>query len=102
MSDAGLSAQRTRLAWRRTAVAAAVVTLLAARPAVTDPAPGTVLAGAAALAGWAVLVAAVRRRERGLRGARPAEAGWSLPGTALATVAYAALGALLIGRLTGG
>ncbi len=97
MSDAGLAAQRTRLAWRRTLISAAAVTLLAVRPALTR-ADGAldVPVAAAALAGWAVLVLAVRRRERGLARRPPAPPGWSLPGVALAAVAYAALAALLV------
>jgi uncharacterized protein DUF202 len=97
VNEAGLAAQRTRLAWRRTVVSAAAVTLLAVRPALTGRAGAfQLLAAAAALGGWAVLVVAARRRDHGLAGRAPATTGWSAPGLAAATVAYAVLAVLLV------
>jgi hypothetical protein len=96
-AEAGLSAQRTRLAWRRTAMSAGAVALLAARPAVGAHAgPVQVLAAAAALAGWVVLVAVAYRRARGLTAWPPHPGRRTLPAYALVTVGFALIGTLLV------
>ena len=96
-SDTGLSAERTRLAWRRTATSAAAVALLAARPAVgADAGPVQVLAAACALAGWAALVAVAYRRARGLTAWPPHPGRRTLPVYALITAAFAMIGILLV------
>lgn len=65
--DHGAAAERTRLAWRRTSLSAAAVALLAARPAFAPDADLlTALLAAAAMTGWASLVALAYRRARGL------------------------------------
>ncbi|MEJ3749324.1 DUF202 domain-containing protein [Actinomycetes bacterium KLBMP 9797] len=87
--DAGVSVERTSLAWRRTVLSAAVVAALTARMAAIDGHP---LLAAVALAGWAAMFAVAYRRLR--RHALPA--GRSLPLFALATLGYAVLGAALV------
>jgi uncharacterized membrane protein YidH (DUF202 family) len=92
--DPGLQPERTQLAWRRTALAMGVVTLLAIRLALPLGTAGALLA-AAALAGWiAVTVVIFPRIARSAR--QPEPGGRALPLAALATVGYAALGMLLV------
>ena len=94
--DAGLSAQRTRLAWRRTVMSAAAVTLLAARPAVrSDAGPVQVLAAAAVTACWVAMVALATWRGRGLAAQPPLPGRRTMPAYALITVGFAAIGVLL-------
>jgi uncharacterized membrane protein YidH (DUF202 family) len=91
--EAGLSAQRTRLAWRRTAMSAAAVALLAVRPAVTgDADPTRVLAAAAAMVGWVALVAIAYRRGRGLDARPPLPGSRALLAYALVVCGFAAVG----------
>lgn len=98
--DPGLAAQRTRLAWRRTVTSAAAVTLLAARPAALgDADPVQVLAAAAALAGWTILVAVSYRRGRWLTADPPLRGRRTVPAYALITVGLALVGMILV--LTG-
>ncbi|QDY76025.1 DUF202 domain-containing protein [Streptomyces qinzhouensis] len=95
--DPGLQPERTRLAWRRTALAFTVVAVLAARQAAVDGGTdGVVLAGwAAAMPAWLVFLGLARRRTRSLGAARPE----TLPaGTALAAVACTV--ALAVSALT--
>ena len=95
-TDAGAASERTRLAWRRTALSAAVVMLLAVRPAVTDPGPSEVLAAAAAMGGWVTLIVATYARNRGLATHPPRpdrRAGLLL---AAVTVAFAVIGGLVV------
>ena len=68
--DPGAAYERTRLAWRRTVLALAVVALLSARLAVQHGVVGVVLAGAA-LAGWPALAAWAAVRMRVLAGHGP-------------------------------
>jgi uncharacterized membrane protein YidH (DUF202 family) len=95
--DPGASAERTRLAWRRTGLSAAAVALLAVRPAFAPGAgPGIHLVAAVALGGWAALVGLAYRRGRGLA-ARPPQPGRRVV-TAYAgvVVGLAVLGAVLV------
>jgi len=88
-TDRTVPFERTRLAWRRTLLAAATVAVLAARMAAVN---GDAILVAVAVAGWAALVGLAARRIR----ARPAAAGRALPLLALATAGYAGLGAILV------
>ena len=95
--DPGASAERTRLAWRRTGLSATAVALLAARPSFTpDAGPGTHLAAAAALAGWAVLVGLGYRRARGLDADPPRPGQRTITAYAAITVTFAILGTVLV------
>jgi uncharacterized membrane protein YidH (DUF202 family) len=97
--DPGLQPERTRLAWRRTALALTGVALLAARLAV-HPVTPVRLAGLVAVAAlWAAVLAVGHRRVQALARRRPpavADAGRSLPTLALVVIGYAALGVLLV------
>lgn len=97
MTDHGASAERTRLAWRRTGLSASVVGLLAARPAFR-PGAGTAawLVAATAMAAWAVLVAVGYRRVRGLGQSPPRPGQRSVTTYALITVILAVLGGLVV------
>lgn len=99
-ADPAAAAERTRLAWRRTELAAGVVALLAARPALR-PGAGPVpwLVAAAALAGWAALAGLGYRRARHLRAARPRPGHRTVPACALLAAALAVLAG--VGVLTG-
>ncbi|MCM0675395.1 DUF202 domain-containing protein [Micromonospora phytophila] len=98
--DPGLQPERTRLAWRRTALALTVIMILTVRLALTaDPPPGDALgalvAGVAVL-GWGATLAVCWRRATGAGPARTD--GRSLPLVALATAGYALLGTVLATR----
>jgi hypothetical protein len=84
------------MAWRRTAAAASVVALLAARPAAMGPTPVRVLAAAAVLSGWVVLVAVAYRRGRGLTAAPPVPGRRTLPAYALIAVGFSLVGVVLV------
>lgn len=88
--DPGRQPERTRLAWRRTALAMTVVTGLTVRLALTTGAAGVVLA-AVTVAAWAGLMFLLRP----WRSVAPTP-GWALPLAALATAAAAGLGVLLV------
>ena len=93
------SAQRTRLAWRRTSLAATVVGLLAARPAfVPRPGAAVLLLAAAGMVCWVVLLALTYRRTRGLAASPPAPGRASIPAFAWITVGFAVLGGLVVLR----
>jgi uncharacterized membrane protein YidH (DUF202 family) len=95
--DPGASAERTRLAWRRTGLSATAVALLAARPAFVPGAGAvTYLAAAGALAGWAALVALAYRRARGLRAQPPQPGRRTVTAYAAITVAITILGTVLV------
>lgn len=95
--DHGASAERTRLAWRRTALSAAAVALLFARPAF-NPAEGafTWLAAALAMAGWALLVGLAYHRARGLVVHPPRPGRLVVPAYASITLGFAVLGGLVV------
>ncbi|MGK5738756.1 DUF202 domain-containing protein [Micromonospora sp. URMC 103] len=91
--DPGLQPERTRLAWRRTALASTVVTVLVVRLAPADGRFGAVLAGLAIVTWGAVLAVCWRRGT----GTGPAPSGGrSLPLAALGTASLAVLGVLLV------
>jgi hypothetical protein len=95
--DRGASAERTRLAWRRTGLSATAVALLAARPAFTPGAgPHTYLIAAVVLAGWAGLVGLAYRRARGLDARPPRPGQRTIAAYAAITVAFAILGTVLV------
>jgi uncharacterized membrane protein YidH (DUF202 family) len=95
--DAGASAERTRLAWRRTGLSATAVGLLAARPAFKPHAgmPAALIA-AAAMIGWALLVGLANRRAAGLSARPPRPGGRSITAYALVSAIFAVLGGLVV------
>lgn len=98
--DAGLQPERTSLAWRRTALAMVAVVVLTARLALPRGTVGQLIAASAA-AGWVLLMLLVflprgRPRATAPSAGQPRVGGPELPVVALATAAYAALGAILI------
>jgi uncharacterized membrane protein YidH (DUF202 family) len=96
--DLAAQPERTRLAWRRTALAATVTTLLAIRFALRDGLAPVPLAVVALLAlTWLVLLAGSQRRIAALAAARPRplRPPWPLL-AAIAVVALAALAALTL------
>jgi uncharacterized membrane protein YidH (DUF202 family) len=95
--DLGASAERTRLAWRRTGLSATAVGLLAARPAFA-PHGGVAAAliAATAMAGWAVLVGLAYRRATGLAARPPRPGGRTITAYASVTVIFAVLGGLVV------
>lgn len=95
--DPGASPERTRLAWRRTAMSAAAVALLAARPAFHPGAgPAEWLIAAAAMGGWAALAGLGFARSPGLRVRPPRLAPRMIRAYALITAAFAVLGGLVV------
>lgn len=91
--DPGLQPERTRLAWRRTALALTVVTVLTVRLALGGGPVGT-LAAVLALAVWGAAVRLCWPRATGT-GPTPS-GGRRLPLVALAAAGYALLGTLLV------
>jgi len=97
--DPGAAAERTRLAWRRTALSGAVVGLLIVRPAFAPRADAAALRVAtAAMAGWTALTTVAYRRTRGLAAAPPRLSHRSIPVSAWITVGFAILGGLVVLR----
>jgi uncharacterized membrane protein YidH (DUF202 family) len=97
MTDHGVAAERTRLAWRRTGLSAAAVALLAARPAFDpDTGPIHVLLAAAAMASWAALVALAYRRGRGLDRQPPVPGRRAVTAYASITLILAVIGGLVV------
>ncbi|GAA0508886.1 hypothetical protein Ade02nite_62350 [Paractinoplanes deccanensis] len=95
--DPGAAAERTRLAWRRTALSAAAVALLALRPVVTDPTHvGKWIATSLIMVGWAAMVGIAYRRAKGLTSQPPRPARRTVPAFALIALAFAVLGGLVI------
>ncbi|MDR7281154.1 DUF202 domain-containing protein [Catenuloplanes atrovinosus] len=94
----GVPIIRTGLAWRRTALSFAAVTLLALRLALTSDAGAPVAAGGAlaALAACAVAVLATRRRVAALRHGRTSLNARVLLLCAILTAGYVIIGAVLM------
>jgi uncharacterized membrane protein YidH (DUF202 family) len=96
--DPGASVERTRLAWRRTALSASAVGLLTCRPAF-DPDAGVLawLIAALAMTAWVMLVALSYRRAERLGSPRTdVPARREIEAYALIAVAFAALGGLVV------
>ena len=95
--DHGAAAERTRLAWRRTGLSASAVGLLAIRPAFA-PSAGLryLLVAAAAMVGWAVLIALAYRRTRGLTARPPRPGRRTVVAYAVITAGFAILGGLVV------
>ena len=95
--DPGASAERTRLAWRRTGLSAAAVALLMLRPAFApDARLATFAIAALAMAGWALLVALAYRRAHGLNAWPPRRGERTVSAYALITVGFAIVGIVLV------
>ncbi|MTE18338.1 DUF202 domain-containing protein [Streptomyces sp. TRM43335] len=75
--DPAAQPERTRLAWRRTVLAFAVVTVLAVRHAAHGSGASAWWAAVAAAAAWVGLVAVAARRVRALTDPRPTPLGVS-------------------------
>lgn len=96
-TDRGASAERTRLAWRRTGLSATAVGLLAARPAFNPDAGGSKwLFAALGMAGWATLIGIAYRRTGGLKTRPPRPGRRAITAYTLVTVAFAVLGGLVV------
>ncbi|MFC4021426.1 DUF202 domain-containing protein [Micromonospora sp. GCM10011542] len=93
--DAGLQPERTRLAWRRTALALTVVAVLTVRLALPGD-PAGALIGAAAVLLWGAVLGLCWRRATGTGVAR--SGGPVLPLVALGAAGFAVLGVLLVLR----
>lgn len=93
----GASPQRTRLAWRRTALAHTICLLLLLRLASVGrfTAAGAVLAAAGMLA-WIAAIWLIQQRITAMAARVPAAAGRTLPGFAVITTSYALLGVVLL------
>jgi Domain of unknown function (DUF202) len=98
--DPGLQPERTRLAWRRTALHWGIVAVLTVRMSFPLGRSGA-LASAAALLTWATGVAVANRRGRRMADRRPTAAGRSLVVVAILTAGYAALGVVLVATSLG-
>ena len=95
--DHGASAVRTRLAWRRTGLSATAVGVLAVRPAFAPPAgTASVLVAAAAMAGWAALIALAYLRAQGLNVRPPRPGRRTVTAYALITIGFAVIGGLVV------
>jgi uncharacterized membrane protein YidH (DUF202 family) len=95
--DPGASPERTRLAWRRTALSATVVALLAVRPALTaDPGPAELTLAAAAMACWVALIRLAYLRVRGLSAGPPRPGRRTVTACAGLTVVLAVLAGVVV------
>lgn len=94
--DAGNSAERTRLAWRRTVLATAVVALLTVRLAVHSGPSALGWLGALGALVLPLVTAVLAGRRLGALGARPPVPAARLWPLALAVVAHACLTCLLV------
>lgn len=98
--DPGLQPERTRLAWRRTSLATAIVAVLLLRMAFRVGPVGA-LPAAGALAGWAACAALAHRRGGRLTQRHPSAAGRTPAVLALITAGYAVLGLVLVSTSLG-
>jgi uncharacterized membrane protein YidH (DUF202 family) len=94
--DHGASAERTRLAWRRTVLSATVVALLMVRPALYSSGATDWLMAGLAMACWAGVVGISYRRQRGLGTHPPHRGRRTIPAYALIIVTLAILGGLVV------
>lgn len=95
--DPGLQPERTRLAWRRTALTLTVTTVLGVRALVGHGLAVTIAGAAVAATAWIALLLMVRRRSRAIGATnRPGPPGAVVPVTALAVVGYALVGVVLL------
>jgi len=93
----GASAERTRLAWRRTVLSTTAVALLTIRVAVSDRiSPWTALAIAATCLGWLAGLWLAQQRIHSMSDREPRNIGRTLPAMALTMVGFAVLGMALI------
>ncbi|MEV6815160.1 DUF202 domain-containing protein [Micromonospora sp. NPDC051296] len=93
--DPGLQPERTRLAWRRTALTVTVVAMLTIRLALAGGRAGAPLAVLAIL-GWAATVALCWRRATGT--GVPGTGGRTLAMVSLCATGFALIGILLVLR----
>lgn len=97
LNDPETQPERTRLAWRRTTLAFAVLVLLTWRGAVTRGSPLGVLAAGLVTGVWVAFIGTAHRRVRLLGGRRPPSLAASIAlGTAGALVLTVLLAGLLI------
>ena len=89
-TPAGAQAERTGLAWRRTALASAACTVLLLHSAAQRHWGGTLIPALLAAGTSALLAAIGMRRERALRTAEPAPPSRSLPAIASLAVTVTA------------
>jgi hypothetical protein len=92
----GASPQRTRLAWRRTALTQTVCTLLLLRLGATEGLWPAIVTVGLGVAGWLGSMLVIQRRIAAMAARQPAGVGRALPLTALLLVGYALLGVLLV------
>ncbi|PZG22858.1 hypothetical protein C1I95_04500 [Micromonospora craterilacus] len=93
--DPGLQPERTRLAWRRTALTVTVVAMLTVRLALAGGRAGAALAVLAVL-GWGVTVTLCWRRATG--SGVPGTGGRTLALVSLCAIGFALIGILLVLR----
>ncbi|MFC6017635.1 DUF202 domain-containing protein [Plantactinospora solaniradicis] len=93
--DVGLATLRTRLAWRRTALAVGVVAVLTARLALAGGTLGAVVVVLAGL-GWLAVLVVTLPGLGGPLARRPGRPGPALPLVALSSAGFAGLGVLLV------
>jgi Domain of unknown function (DUF202) len=92
----GTAPRRTRLAWRRTALATGAVTVLTGRLALAGGHhPGHLIMGGLALLGWAGLVLLAGHRAGRVAPQTPPP-GWVPTAMALGVAWFAVLGAVLV------
>jgi hypothetical protein len=93
----GTARLRTRLAWRRTALAATAVLLLTVKTALLlHSAAGRALIIALGVLGWLGLLAVCRQRIATVSGTPPAPAGWTPALMALGIAGFAVLGIVAV------
>jgi uncharacterized membrane protein YidH (DUF202 family) len=92
----GASAERTRLAWRRTVLSGTGVALLAIRLATrTGSVPLAALGIVVVLVAWLAQLVIANRRIQAMAAQEPPHVRRSLPATALITAGLAVLGIVL-------